>query len=86
MRAEDIAVAFADRLGAYRSLTSDETDMLLAVIEKRRREWTQEELDTLQRGRAARRLMPAIARDIGRSAQAVRTKVRELKRKERSCG
>jgi hypothetical protein len=86
MRAEDIAVAFAERLGSLRALTTEETDMLMAVVATRRREWTPDEIETLRAGRARHRLMPAIARDIGRSPAAVRTMWRDIKRKERVSG
>ena len=80
MKPEDIAVAFADRLGRLRALTPEETDMLMAVVEKRRRGWSEVEIEALRRGRANRRLMPAIARDLGRSPKAVRNMWMKLKR------
>jgi len=82
MRLEDIAIHFADQLCRTRTLTTAESDMLLALVEKRRREWSPDEIQRLREMKAARRLAPAIARELGRSAQAVRTMVRDLKRRD----
>lgn len=82
MSPQQIAVAFAERLGRHRALTQEEADMLLAVVAKRRREWSPNEISRLREMKAGRKLAPTIARELGRSPQAVRTMVRDLKRRD----
>jgi len=82
MRTEDIAIHFADQLCRTRALTTSESDMLLALVEKRRREWSPTEIKRLREMKAAKKLAPTIARELGRSPQAVRTMVRDLKRRD----
>lgn len=82
MNAQTIAMHFADELSRQRALTQDETDMLMAIVEKRRRDWTDEEVAKLRSMRAARKLAPQIARELGRSVAAVRSMGRQMRRKE----
>jgi|GEM_PF-3324564 len=82
MKIEDIAIHFADQLCRTRSLTQSETDMLLALVEKRRREWSPGEIARLREMKAARRLAPHIARELGRSPVAVRSMWRNMKRRD----
>ena len=86
MRAEDIAVVFSERLGKFRALTSEETDLLQAVLLKETLAWTHAEIEALKAGRRAGRPMTSLAREIGRSYEAVRSKLRQMKRKERMNG
>ena len=60
MSPQQIAVAFAERLGRHRALTQEETDMLQLVIEKRSPYWTGSEVETVRRMRAAGKRAPTI--------------------------
>lgn len=86
MSPQQIAVAFAERLGRHRALTQEETDMLQLVIEKRSPYWTGSEVETVRRMRAAGKRAPTIARAIGRSPGSVNSKLRNMKRRDAGVG
>lgn len=84
MKTEDIAIHFADRLcRAGEVLTQEESDMLVQVVQKhRRRIWTA--ADDRELSRLSRfKMTPAhvIADQLGRTPHAVRTRIRDLKRR-----
>ena len=87
MKPEDIAIHFADQLCRERALTASESDMLCAVVMKERRRifWTARDDRTL---RKLSRRLPAhvVAEQMGRTAHSVRSRQRQLKRKETARG
>jgi DNA-binding CsgD family transcriptional regulator len=89
MKPESIAIHFADALCRERSLTQQESDMLVQVVMAERRErspgkifWTAKDDRTLQRLRRTHRAAE-IAAKMGRTTRAVETRLLRLKRKER---
>jgi hypothetical protein len=82
MNPQAIAIHFADEVSRTRALTDQETDMLCSVVVASRRLWSQSDDRELRRLRRKRLTAPAIAEVLNRSPMAVRTRLRDLKRKE----
>ncbi|WP_394648181.1 hypothetical protein [uncultured Sphingomonas sp.] len=79
---------FADRLSLIGPLLPDETDALwewskLGDDLEGRRHWTALEDAELMKRKLAGVSAPRIARDLGRSPDAVRSRVRQLRRRGR---
>jgi len=78
-----LAAYFADQLSRVRPLTADEVTRLLGAKEGQRRMWTVQDDRKLRR--MVRKGMTAhmIATELGRTAWSVRSRIRNLKRKDK---
>lgn len=87
MNAQAIAYAFADKLSRAGLMTDEDTE-LLCSIERRngsRNRWSKQEDRKLLRLRPLAPLHK-VAEEMGRSHEAVRQRLKKLRRKERQRG
>lgn len=82
MNAQSIALHFADALNRHRSLTDQETDMLMAVVrnaERSRQRWTLADTRQLRKLIAKGCTRREIAQTMGRSCFTIDKRIRRIK-------
>lgn len=87
MNAQTVAYAFADKLSRAGLMTQEDTEMLCSIERRNgaRNRWSACEDRTLLRLRTFASLH-AVAQEMGRSHEAVRQRLKKLRRKERANG